>query len=787
MRNQLLFILTILLALFQQLFAQEITQTIRGQIKDMDSGYPLVGATIQVENHQGLWATTDMDGNFSLENVPVGRQNLLCSYIGYKSKRLENVLLNSAKEKLLIIQMVENIATLDEVVINTGETKKPVNTMILASASTLKMEETNRFSGSMGDLSRMAQNFAGVSGVSDNRNDIIVRGNSPSNVLWRLEGIDIPSPNHWSILGTTGGPISMLNTNNLRSSDFLSGAFPAEYGNVTGAVFDLRLANGNTEKFEYLGQIGFNGFEGKIEGPLKNVGKNASFFINYRYSTLELMNKLGMDFGTGSAVPEYQDMNFKLNFPTEKAGTFSLWGLGGISDIKFEANPDEETNSYAANDLNLVSGAKTGMVGLKHQYFFNTKTSYKLSAAYTNTRSTNSAEEILFNENDEIIPFFRSVQDQEKMIVDAVVNSKLNAKNRFRAGVNFENTNIKLKDSVFIDKTFWYEQLNFDGQTSLLRSFVQWNHKLNEKWEINTGLNSLYLTLNSSFAIDPRFSLAFQATDRTKLALAYGKHSQTQPLPIYFYRNEDLSEAENLKNRELDFIKSHHIVFSTEHFFTEKLKLKTELYSQFLYDLAVDPHHPTYSVANLGSDFGFPNYAGLVNEGTGLNYGAELTLQQSLDKGFYYLGTVSIFNSTYKAYDEVERSTHYNSNYVFNLLIGKEFPLSSKFVITTDAKINFSGGRRYTPIDLVASIAAGEQVLDESQAYGLQYPEYIRPDVKIGFRMNRPKTTQTFSIDFQNVINRENILLYSYYNPGQEILTHYNRGFYPDIRWQILF
>jgi hypothetical protein len=753
----------------------------------MDSGYPLLGATIQVEDHEGLWATTDMDGNFTLENVPVGRQNLLCSYIGYKPKRLENVLLNSAKETLLIIEMIENIATLDEVVINTGETKKPVNAMVYVSASTLKMEETNRFSGTTGDLSRMAQNFAGVSGVSDNRNDIIVRGNSPSNVLWRLEGIDIPSPNHWSFLGTTGGPISMLNTNNLRSSDFLSGAFPAEYGNVTGAVFDLRLANGNTEKFEYLGQIGFNGFEGKIEGPLRNVGKNASFFVNYRYSTLEVMNKLGLDFGTGTAVPEYQDANFKLNIPTEKSGTFSLWGLGGFSDIKFEASPDEETNSYAANDLNLLSGSKTGMLGLSHQYFFNSQTSYKLSAAYTNTRSTNSADEILFNENDQIIPFFRSVQDQEKMIVDAVVNSKLNAKNRFRAGINYENTNIKLKDSVFIDRTFWYEQLNFDGQTSLVRSFVQWNHKFDDQWEINTGLSSLYLALNSSFALEPRFSLAFQATDRTKLALAFGKHSQTQPLPIYFYRNEDLSETENLKNRELDFIKSHHFVFSTEHFFTEKLKLKAELYSQFLYDLAVDPHHPTYSVANLGSDFGFPNYTGLVNEGTGLNYGAEFTLQQSLDKGFYYLGTASIFNSTYTAYDEVERNTHYNSNYVFNLLIGKEFPLSSKLVLTTDAKINFAGGRRYTPIDLTASIVAGEQVLDESQAYKLQYPEYIRPDVKIGFRMNRPKTTQTFSIDFQNVINRENILLYSYYNPGQEILTHYNRGFYPDIRWQLLF
>lgn len=185
------------------------------------------------------------------------------------------------------------------------------------SARQLSTDEAFRYAGTRSDPSRMAQNFAGVSGTNDGRNDIIIRGNSPVGVLWRMDGIDIPNPNHFSTLGATGGPVSILNINTLKNSDFLTSAFPAQYGNALAGVFDLKLRNGNNEKNEFIGQLGFNGFEFGAEGPL-NKNSKASYLVNYRYSMVAALQSIGLNFGTGSATPYYQNSTFKINIPTKK-------------------------------------------------------------------------------------------------------------------------------------------------------------------------------------------------------------------------------------------------------------------------------------------------------------------------------------------------------------------------------------------------------------------------------------------------------------------------------------
>ncbi len=206
--------------------------------------------------------------------------------------------------------------------------------MALSGAKQLNIEEGMRFAGSRNDPARMAQNFAGVSGANDGRNDIIIRGNSPSGVLWRAEGVDIPNPNHFSTFGATGGPVTILNTNTLRTSSFLTGAFPADYGNALAGAFDLRLRNGNKDKYEMLAQVGFNGFEAAAEGPLGKRG-GASFLVDYRYSLIAAVHALGLSVGTGASVPNYQDLTVKINVPTKKAGTFGLFAMGGLSNIHF--------------------------------------------------------------------------------------------------------------------------------------------------------------------------------------------------------------------------------------------------------------------------------------------------------------------------------------------------------------------------------------------------------------------------------------------------------------------
>ncbi|MEM6967043.1 MAG: TonB-dependent receptor, partial [Bacteroidota bacterium] len=699
----------------------EMSQTIKGTVKDKSIEYPLIGVNVLLLNNETtIGTTTDENGNFKLENVPVGRQTIQFTYIGYQPVTIPNILVNSAKENVINVEMEEDFNKLAEVVVtDKSNDRRVVNEMAAISAQSMSIEEVTRFSGTFGDVARMAQNYAGVSGASDSRNDIIVRGNSPAGVLWRLEGVDIPSPNHWGTLGASGGPISMINTNNLRSSDFYSSAFAAEYGNATAAVFDLKLRNGNPDKFEFMGQIGFNGFEGGFEGPLK-AGKNASFIANYRYSTLGVFNALGIDLGTGAAIPQYQDLTFKINLPTEKYGRFSIWGLGGISSIRFRANPDGE-NLYTAGDDDLTSATNTGVVGLNHLYFFDDKTSSNFSVALSKVRNTTLVQEITNEITGNLEDTFGSTQTQGKLSVNWTFNKKLNAKSRLKAGAIYDNYGINVLDSTELNNGTWFNSLEFEGNASLWRGFAQFQHKFSKQIKLDAGLHSAIFTLNQSTSLEPRIALTYQPDNRSTFSLGYGRHSQLQPLPVYFAKDEDATPEENTMNEELDFFRSNHFVVGWNYGLTSNTRFKLETYYQTLSDLAVDPDDGDFSIINAGAGFAFPNRTGLVNEGTGTNYGVELTLERSLDKGFYYLTTVSLFDSKYAGSDAVEHNTFFNSNYVINVLGGKEFVISDKFTLTFDARFNLSGGRRFTPIDIAASIAEGEEVLEDENIFGTRY------------------------------------------------------------------
>ena len=783
-------ILCLFLILSNLSFSQTIkTQTIRGTIVDSESDYPLPGAAILLLTDSSttpIGTVTDIDGRFTLKDIPLGRQNFVCKYIGYKDQMINNFLVIKGKEGVINIRLEERAFSLDEIVIASRQKGEIINDMVTASASALEIDEIVRFSGTLGDVSRMAQNFAGVSGASDDRNDIIVRGNSPSTVLWRMEGIDIPSPNHWATLGTTGGPISMLNTNSLKTSDFLSGAFPAEYGNVTGAVMDLRLKNGNSEKLEFLGQVGFNGFELGVEAPIKFIGNNASVIVNYRYSAIGLLNDFGLNFGTGSAVPEYQDVNFKLNIPTEKMGIFSIWGLGGISDISFLAD-DKSDNLYGVNNENLNSGSTTGILGANHKYFFNDRTSSTISIALSKSKNRETSEKTNPSNPSQFQGISDRNSEQQKTTINWTIKSKINKKNLVKVGANLELFNIKILDSVLVDNNFWFKESDFEGKTSLFRVFGQWQYKFNKNLKLNSGISGLYLGLNKSLSIEPRLGLSYRINDKNNIAVAYGRHSQMQPLPIYFSIDRNATTEQNALNKELDFIKSDHYVFSYTHHFTNKLKLKSELYYQNLSSIAVDPNEGHFSALNFGANFSFPKNTGLLNNGTGKNYGMEFTLQKNLHKGLYFLLTSSIFQSKYKGFDKIERNTYYNSNYVVNGLIGKEFEINKNLYLTIDSKFTYAGGKKYTPIDLEDSINNNEQIVDNSRIFESQYAPYIRPDLKIGIKANTKKTTHTWSIDLQNFIGRKNVFTQIYNEQSQSVKTLYQRGFFPDIRYQIVF
>ncbi|HIO73636.1 MAG TPA: carboxypeptidase-like regulatory domain-containing protein, partial [Flavobacteriales bacterium] len=244
-------------------FAQkaQITQTIRGTIIDAQSLSPLPGANIVLlGTSPPVGSSSNEFGEFRIEDVPIGRRGVQVTFLGYNPLSIPNILVTSAKEVVLTISLEEKVFMREEIVIEAKIDKsKPLNQMATVSARTFSVEETSRYAGSFRDPARLATNFAGVSGSSDQRNDIIIRGNSPIGVLWRFDGLDIPNPNHFTVQGTNGGPISILNNNLLTNSGFYTGAFPAEYGNAIAGVFDLKMRNGNNEKHEFIGQFGMNG------------------------------------------------------------------------------------------------------------------------------------------------------------------------------------------------------------------------------------------------------------------------------------------------------------------------------------------------------------------------------------------------------------------------------------------------------------------------------------------------------------------------------------------------
>ncbi|MBC7946837.1 MAG: TonB-dependent receptor [Chitinophagaceae bacterium] len=764
-----------------------LTQTVKGAILDDQSGNYIANATITIEGKKDFGAVSDSLGFFWLRDIPVGRQTLRISAMGYDEIFIRNVEVTSSKEVFIEVRLKERIRKLEEVVVKSGRSKsKSLNESALVSARQFSVDEAVRYAGTRNDPSRMAQNFAGVSGSNDARNDIIIRGNSPAGVLWRMEGIDIPNPNHYSTLGSTGGPVTILNTNTLKNSDFLTSAFPAQYGNAIAGVFDLRMRNGNSEKYEFLAQAGFNGFEGGVEGPLSCKNKS-SFLVNYRYSLVAVIQRVGLDVGTGSATPYYQDLNFKIHLPTRKLGVFNLFGLGGESNIKFGAL--DEDNLYSTNDGTLRDrnfNSLTGVIGLSHTFFFDQSTSGKLILA-ASAFGSKYREEFYDSPKPDKTAFFTR-NTQIKYSVGYSINKKIDARNQLTAALVVDLNRLNLRNDYIPDGDSILSTL-FDSKqnAALVKGSINFFHRFTDRLSTNLGLYSQHFSLNNSWSVEPRWNLKYQLKPAQSITFGLGLHSQTQPLEVYFYQSQNASGLTVLTNKDLGFVRSAHGVAGYDINLSSHLRVKAEVYGQYIWDAAVETNSTSFSMLNAGADFYFPNKTSLRNRGEGYNYGVELTLERFLNKGFYFLLTSSAFQSKYMGSDGVWRNTAFNSNFAMNLLAGKEFRLTAKTSFALDTKIAFAGGQRYTPFDISASYTAGYVVLKDQEAYGLQHPHYLRWDFKLSFNRNGPKATQKWYLDLQNLTNRDNIYVRTL-NPRNGKTAVINQiGFFPNINYVVTF
>ncbi len=771
------------------MYAQKdkLTQTVKGTVTDEQSGNILHGVTLSPEGIPAMTSITDSFGNFKLQHVPVGRQTFRATMIGYEDAVAVNIEVTSSKEVILEIKLKEKIKRLNDIVVNTGKPKnKALNEMAVVSARQFSVDEAVRYSGTRNDPSRMAQNFAGVSGTNDARNDIVIRGNSPAGVLWRMDGIDIPNPNHFSTLGATGGPVSILNTNTLKNSDFLTSAFPAQYGNALAGVFDLRMRNGNSEKKEFLGQMGFNGFEFGAEGPL-NKNSKSSFLIDYRYSMVAAIQSLGLSVGTGSSTPYYQDIHFKLHMPTKKWGTFDWFGLGGESHIVFPA--DTEDNLYASNDGTLRDRnfkSLTGVTGLTNTYFFNTNTSGKLTLAVSGFQS--KYKEVIVDADKPNKTAYDKKNVQVKYSAGYTFNKKFSSKDQFTTGIVADLSQLSLRQDYIPDgdsviTTF----VDTKKKAVLLKAFSNLGHRFSDQLSTNIGLYYQLFTLNNTWSIEPRWNIKYQVKNNQSISFGAGLHSQTQPLEVYFYQTKNNIGQTDFTNKNLDLVKSVHTVLGYDINLSRNLRFKTEVYAQYIYNAAVEKTASSFSMLNTGADFYFPDKTNLVNNGKGYNYGIEITLERFLSKGFYYLITASVFQSKYKGSDNVWRNTAFNTHFVNNILLGKEFKINERSSFAVDTKMGIAGGQLYTPFDVPASQQEGYVIFKEEEAYSLRNDTYWRWDLKFSYNRNGKRTTQKWYIDLQNLTNRENIYIRTL-NPKTGETGEINQiGFFPNINYQITF
>lgn len=763
------------------LHAQDLTQTVRGKVVDQISKTPIVGATVMILNTDPVMGSaTDLDGEFKIPQVPLGNHTIRVSFVGYKDFILPNVQVNSGKEVVLALSVEEDFSQLQEVVVMASEKERTVNDMITVSGRTFSVEEARKFAAAVNDPGRMATSFSGVVGTDDGNNNISIRGNSPNGLLWRMEGIDIPNPNHFVNPGTSGGGISILSSQLLTNSDFLTGAFPAEYGNALSGVFDLGLRKGNNEKREFTFQAGFLGTDVAAEGPIAKNYKG-SYLINYRYSTLSILSKLGIPLG--DFVTDFQDLSFHLYLPAGKKSSFSIFGFGGLSDQNSEAERDSlnwsgEGDRYSSNFF-----SNTGVIGIKHSYTLN-KANFLQTTVLA---SGNAIGDRVYRLDREYTNEERAYENysNSKVTVSSVLNSKLSARASLRSGVYLNQLYYNLREDGYSEKLGALQtHINSKGNTQSIQAFSQLHFRATERLTFNAGLHYLQLLLNNSNSLEPRLSASYELDEKQRISMGYGLHSQVQPLGTYFAEQEKNGQIV-LPNMDLDLSKSHHFVMGYDRQLTPFIRMKVEGYYQRLYNIPVKPGtSETYSIINQQWTFMTDP---LVNEGRGKNYGAEFTLEQFTHKDLYFLVSASLYNSLYKTEENKWRNTRYNGNANLTVTAGKEYQLKKNKTLGINVRSIYGGGLRATPIDLEKSIADHEMVLDESRAFEEQLPAYFRTDLRVSLKWNRSKSTSTLALDVQNVTNRQNIYG-NYFEPMKgQIETAYQSPLIPLISYRIEF
>jgi hypothetical protein len=793
-------------------FNQQLSQTVRGTILDADSKLPLPGATVIIPGTDPLIGTvTDGNGAFKFKNVPIGRITLKLSYMGYEARTIPDIVVNSGKEVVLDLNMQESAVKMNEVVVRAYKKKgEAVNDMSQLSMHSITLEETKRFTGGMDDPARVVSCFAGVSSTPDGSCDIIVRGNSPKYMQWRLEGSEISSPYHMDDQNSSFGALTALNNNLLATSDFYTGAFSPEYGDVLSCVYDVKLRPGNNEKFEATAGLGLMGTELTLEGPFKK-GYAGSYLVNYRYSTISLIKELGLVDVPGGV--KYQDATFKVVLPTKRTGTFSFFGLGGLSGVSMEnmgptglSTPGSATtNALISKDFYksnyLADLGMNNILPLTGKSFVKTSLTYSGNGARDDIYETDTVK--IYTSGGMLLG--DSLSSRNHTIQSRIVNSaitgamtytnKINAKNKIQAGVKYTLYSFNHHLDMYNNEAGAMINVNdFNIQVSTINTFISWKHSFTDNIAMVAGLHNMNILNNNKSTLEPRLSINWNINKTNSVHAGYGMHSTKERIQHYFTKIPQADGTYTEPNKNLGLLKAHHFVIGYEKRFTQNLIGKIEAYYHYLYDLPVENNpNSYYCTINEGIDY---KYVELVNKGIGKNYGLEISIERFFDHNFYFLINASIFDSKYKSLEGVWRNTRYNNNYIVNVLCGKEFKNMGKKhnqVLALNTKIFFEGGERYIPLlrDAQGNVAVDPEngnYFDYTKAYNDQLDNIFLLNLSVSYKFNRPRATHELFLDLMNLTNSK-ARMAEYYDPGKPGKVGYvtQFAFFPNLVYRVYF
>jgi hypothetical protein len=769
-------------------FFKTTAQTLRGTVIDAETGGPVTGATVQLRRAQSgaeiRSIASNPDGAFSFEDIHPGYYRCEISSVGYAPQTVAEISIAAGKLQILEIALIRQSTALPNVVVSTMAPGR--RTMQPLSEIPLSRDQTLRFPSMYFDPARLAAAYPGVAQTDDGINGMSIRGNNPGSVRWKLEGVDVVNPNHLPNAGTfsdrpataSGGTL-MFSAQLLDNSALLTGAFPADYGDALGGIMDMNLRRGNSERHEFTAQAGLIGLDLAAEGPLAKKGKS-SYLVNYRYSTVGLLGKMGVSFG-GEQIG-FQDLSFKCAFTGKKGGEWTFFGLGGLSENLFKPKTDSSAVEQYKDFFNIDFKSQTGLMGLSYRTSLGAKTWIKVASILSGQHNERHAAGLGLLDDDE------NTETRAGLVL--TLGHKINGNNRLLGGLNSQYI-------VYDGLAQQNRKTTFDGHLALqqYQPFVSWEWSGSSRFSTKLGLHgNFYRTIDdqpqSDFNLEPRALLQYRLTPHHALALAYGLNSQLNPLWLQADTRSGFTDYNlTYPNRGAGFVRAHHVGLRHNWLINDAWTLKSELFWQSQFNIPLRSDDAAFSLYNqtelLALDY-------LNLNGKTENKGIEIGLEHYLSDDWFLAANTTLFDSRYKGYDQQWRASRWDLGHLANLTAGKEWykerTAEKAKAFGLNGRVVWTGGYREMPVDSLASAQAQATRFDTRNGFSVKQPDYYRIDLRVYWKRSRGnRRNSTFAMDFQNITSRKNIA-YRYYDPfTKQVETKYQLALIPNMSWRLEF